>query len=118
MKKSELSKLQEKQKEVLSSQQAQKSKFVPINQRKCYVCNKFCNIGPQCRFRNKNSSAAAFMDGSGGEMYFFLSDHWRVRTKAYWVHFRREKNYIFRELTSNFRELRETFPNNRVTFAK
>ena len=48
MKKSEVSKLQEKQKEVVSSQQAQKSKIFPINERKCYVCNKFGNIGPQC----------------------------------------------------------------------
>ena len=35
MKKSEVSKLPEKQKKVVPSQQAQKSKFVPINERKC-----------------------------------------------------------------------------------
>ena len=36
-------------------------------------------------------------------------------TKAYWAHFRREKNYIFRELTRNFREKTRNF---RETFAK
>ena len=30
-------------------------------------------------------------------------------TKAYWAHFRTEKNYIFRELTRNFRELTRNF---------
>ena len=40
-------------------------------------------------------------------------------TKAYWAHFRREKNYIFRELTRNFRESNaKPFPNKRVTFVK
>ena len=33
----------------------------------------------------------------------------RTPTKAYWAHFRREKNYIFRELTRNFRELTRNF---------
>ena len=30
-------------------------------------------------------------------------------TKAFWAHFRREKNYIFRVLTRNFRELTQNF---------
>ena len=30
-------------------------------------------------------------------------------TKAYWAHFRKEKNYIFRELTRNFREFKRNF---------
>ena len=30
-------------------------------------------------------------------------------TKAYWAHFRREQNYIFRELTRNFREITRNF---------
>ena len=30
-------------------------------------------------------------------------------TKAYWAHFRREENYIFRELTRNFCELTRKF---------
>ena len=38
-----------------------------------------------------------------------LSQVWLKFTKAYWAHFRREKNYIFCELTRNFRESTRNF---------
>ena len=33
----------------------------------------------------------------------------KVFTKAYWAHFRREKNFFFHELTRIFRELTRNF---------
>lgn len=55
----EVNKIPEKPKEG-HPQQQQKSRFVPINERKCYICNKHGHIAPQCKFRNRNSSAAVY----------------------------------------------------------
>lgn len=55
----EVNKIPEKPKEG-HLQQPQKSRFVPINERKCYICNKHGHIAPQCKFRNRNSSALVY----------------------------------------------------------
>ena len=39
----------------------------------------------------------------------FILNYKPISMKAYWARFRREKNYIFRELTRNFRELTRNF---------
>ncbi|XP_062590636.1 uncharacterized protein LOC134252230 [Saccostrea cucullata] len=62
--KPEVSKVPEKPKDARQHQQ-QKPRFVPNNERKCFVCNKYGHIATQCRFKSKNSSAAVCKDERG-----------------------------------------------------